>query len=402
MVSRSLRRVPVPPGIEGPARLLPALADALAGTGAAIAPVPTVTSTVSNDYVMSVLAALRPDDTPLESDDVAVVIATSGSTGSPRGVLHSTRTLTALTDAVHGAGARPQWVLALPVTSVGGINVLVRAIAADREPITLPTIGGAGPFSPRDFAAAVDSARQQHDDVRVSLVPPQVARLLSDEDGTRALRECSQILVGGAALRTSLREVASAIGITLVSTYGSTETSGGCIYDGVPLPGVEAHVDPETGTLVIQGPHVALGYRCAPDLTRQCFTPEGYRTPDIARVADDGRVTVIGRSDDVVIINGVNVSVTAVEHALADHPDIEAAAVVAVTAPEREPQLHAFVVVRDSAPRAMDDARESTSQRLGRPARPQMHQVDSLPHLPNGKVDRRLLTEQASAESEGA
>ena len=79
-----------------------------------------------------------------------------------------------------------------------------------------------------------------------------------------------------------------------------------------------------------------------------------------------------------------------------------AAAVVAVTAPEREPQLHAFVVVRDSAPRAMDDARESTSQRLGRPARPQMHQVDSLPHLPNGKVDRRLLTEQASAESEGA
>lgn len=401
MVSRSLRRVPVPPGIDGPARLLPALADALAGTGPAVAPVPTVSSTVSNDYVMSVLAALRPDDTPLESDDVAVVIATSGSTGAPRGVLHSTRTLTALSDAVHGPGSRPQWVLALPVTSVGGINVLVRSLAADREAIALPTIGGAGPFSPSDFAAAVTSARRQHDDVRVSLVPPQVARLLSDDAGTQALRECRQILVGGAALRTSLRDMARASGITLVSTYGSTETAGGCIYDGVPLSGVEANIDPQTGTLVIRGPHVALGYRCEPELTRQSFTPGGYRTPDIARV-DDGRITVIGRTDDVVIINGVNVSVTAVEHALADHPDIEAAAVVAVTDLESEPHLHAFVVVRDHAPRAMDDARESVSQRLGRPARPRMHPVDSLPHLPNGKVDRRLLTERASSEPEGA
>ena len=155
MVSRALVRVPVPPGPEGPARLLPALAEALAGTGPAIAPVPTVSPTVSNDYVMSLLAALRPDDpaVPLESDDVAAVIATSGSTGTPRGVLLTAHQLTAMTPAIQ-PGARPQWIAALPVTSMGGINVLVRAIAAGREPIAVPSIGGGGPFTADAFAEA--------------------------------------------------------------------------------------------------------------------------------------------------------------------------------------------------------------------------------------------------------
>lgn len=401
MVSRSLRRVPVPPGAEGPARLLPALAAALDGSGPAIAPVPTVSATVSNDYVMGILAALRPDDPSLESDEVAVAIATSGSTGQPRGVLHTSTSLTALDASVNGPGLHPQWVLALPVTSIGGLNVLVRALAADREPVVVPTIGGAAPFTPEAFGDAVRRARRDVDDVRVSLVPAQVARLLSDEVGTDALRQCSRILVGGAALRRSLREVAETLGVTLTSTYGSTETAGGCIYDGCPLPGVEVGVDEESGTLTVGGPTIALGYRVEPELTRAVFDNGWFRTQDIARIEDDGRVTVIGRADDVVIINGVNVGVSAVEHALADHPDIEAAAVVTVTDPAREPQLHAFAVVRDGAPRALDDARESIAQRLGRVAAPTMHRVGSLPHLPNGKVDRRLLIEWAVSEQEG-
>lgn len=401
MVSRSLRRVPVPPGTEGPARLLPALVDALSGSGPAIAPVPTVSATVSNDYVMGILAALRPDDLPLESDDVAIAVATSGSTGQPRGVLHTAASLTALDDVVNGAGRRPQWVLALPVTSIGGLKVLVRALGADREPVVVPSIGGAGPFTPEAFAAAVRTARGNVDDVRVSLVPAQVARLLSDEDGTDALRQCSQVLVGGAALRPALREMAQTLGISLTSTYGSTETGGGCVLDGRPLPGVDVRIDEVTGTLVVGGPTIALGYRGDPALTREQFGPNGFRTHDIGRFEPDGRLTVIGRSDDVVIINGVNVGVSAVEHVLSDHPDIETAAVVALTDPVREPHLHAFVVVRDGAPRAADDAREAAAQRLGRLAAPIMHRVESLPHLPNGKVDRRLLTEWAASAQEG-
>ena len=103
---RPLLRVPVPPGAEGPARLLPALAVALDGSGPAVTPVPTVSTAVSNDYVMSVLTAVRPD-LPLESDEVAAVVATSGSTGSPRGVLLTAGQLTALTEAVNGADSSP-------------------------------------------------------------------------------------------------------------------------------------------------------------------------------------------------------------------------------------------------------------------------------------------------------
>jgi len=401
MVSRSLRRVPVPPGTEGPARLIPALADALSGHGPAVAPVPTVSATVSNDYVMSILAALRPDDLPLESDDVAIAVATSGSTGQPRGVLHTAASITALDDVVNGDGRHPQWILALPVTSIGGIKVLVRALAADREAVVVPSIGGAGPFTPESFTTAVREASSRDDDVRVSLVPAQVARLLSDEAATEALRQCTQILVGGAPLRTAVRSMAEALGVSLTSTYGSTETGGGCVFDGRPLPGVDVSLDDVTGTLIVGGPTIARGYRAEPTLTQEAFGPDGFRTHDIGVVDQDGRITVIGRSDDVVIINGVNVGVSAVEHVLADHPDIEAAAVVVVTDPVREPHLHAFVVVRDGAPRAADDAREAAAQQLGRLAAPIMHRVESLPHLPNGKVDRRLLTEWAASGQEG-
>ena len=393
--ARPLLRVPVPPGAVGPARLLPALAAALDGTGPAVAPVPTVSAAVSNDYVMSLLSAVRPDD-PLESDDVAAVVATSGSTGAPRGVLLTAGNLTALTPQVHRDGARPQWVLTLPVTSMGGINVLVRAIAADREPVVVPSIGGAGPFTSADFAAAVDAAGRTSDDVRVSMVPAQLARLLSDDAGIEALRQCRQILVGGAATRTSLRSAATDLGIAVTTTYGATETAGGCVFDGLPLPGVEVTTDGRPGVVTIHGPNVALGYRGGPELSRELFSPGGFRTSDLGELGADGRLAVLGRADDVVIVRGVNVSPLAVERAIADLPDIAAASVVAVSDADGEPVLHAFLEVRDAAPGAEDAAGAAVVDRLGRAALPRMHRVDRLPHLPNGKVDRRLLQQRAA------
>ena len=161
-----------------------------------MAPVPTVSAATSNDYVMTILAAVRADDDlPLEADDVAAVVATSGSTGAPRGVLLSADNLTCLTPLVQG-DADPQWVLALPVTSMGGINVLVRALATERPPVVLPSIGGAGPFTTAAFVAAVTDAARASDDVRVSLVPPQLVRLMADDAGIAALQQCTQVLVG--------------------------------------------------------------------------------------------------------------------------------------------------------------------------------------------------------------
>ena len=415
--SRPLVRVPVPPGAAGVEALLPALASALDGSGPAIAPVPTVTSTVSNSFVMSVLEAVRPDDAalPLESDDVAVVMATSGSTGSPRGVLLTAAQLTALTPVVNGRGAHgtaaPLWIAALPVTSMGGLNVLVRALASGQHPVALPSLGGAEPFTPAAFAQAVHVASARSSDVRVALVPAQVARLLTDEAGVDALRACSSILVGGGPMRPSLRQMAGEVGVAVTTTYGATETAGGCVFDGMPLPGVTVAthaadgIVPGPGVLVIESPSVALGYRGEPVLTLHSFDGPRFITTDLGSVEPDGRVHVLGRADDVVVINGVNVSPGAVERVLGDLPDVVSAAVVTVTVTggSGEPAVCAFVEVRDAAPGIEDVGSAAVVERLGPAARPRMvRRVARLPHLPNGKVDRRLLEQWASEPGHGA
>jgi O-succinylbenzoic acid--CoA ligase len=292
---------------------------------------------------------------------------------------------------------------------MGGLNVLVRALAAGRAPVVVPSIGGAGPFTDTGFDEAVDAACRESDDVRVALVPAQVSRLLSSDRGIGALQRCSTILVGGSATRPSLRSAAADLGITLTSTYGATETAGGCVYDGHPLPGVTVTAGdlagPSLGAardlagpslLTISGPSVALGYRGEPDLTRARFGPWGFRTSDLGEVSADGVVTVLGRADDVVVINGVNVSPLAVERVIADLPDVVAAAAVTVPTRAGEPALHAFVEVREQASGAEESARDEVIRRLGRAAAPVVHRVDRLPHLPNGKVDRRLLQERAA------
>lgn len=395
MTSRELIRVPVPPGPEGPERLLPALGQALSGNGPAIAPVPVVSASVSSDYVTTLLRVLHLEDGPtLESDDIAAVVPTSGSTGDPRGVLLTAGNLTALTSAVQGDD-RPQWVIALPVTSIGGINVLVRALAADRDPIAVPSIGGAGPFRPADFVQAVDRAAAVTDDVRVSLVPAQITRLLADTAATEALQACRLVLVGGAGMRPALRTVTDDLGIPVISTYGATETGGGCVFDGRPLPGVTVDADPDTGRLLVRGPNVALGYRGDVEATASSFRHGTFLSSDVGTVSDDGSVTVIGRADDVVTIGGINVSPSAAERILGDHPDVAAGAVVACVDDTGDARLHAFVEVRDDAPGIHDSVRDAVVLQLGRPARPVVHRVPRLPYLPNGKVDRRQLTRWA-------
>ena len=310
-------------------------------------------------------------------------------------MLLSARALRAIDEAVIGSAA-PTWVVAIPVTSAGGLNVLMRSLAAGTEPIALASIGGDAPFTPALFADGVDAALARVSDVRTSLVAAQLRRLLADARGTQALQACSMVLVGGGPLDEHTRSMAAALGVRCTSTYGATETAGGCVYDGTPLPGVTMHVDP-TGELLICGDVLALGYRNDAAATAARFTDAGYRTGDLAQIVD-GRLRITGRMDDVVTVNGVNVSTVAIEELLRGMPDVANAVVVAVPT-ATEPAIVAYVQGRDGvlAPGLIDGARDRIAAELGRAAVPRIIEtVETVPALPNGKPDRVALRSAAA------
>ena len=171
-----------------------------------------------------VVAALR-DWLAAEAEPEPLVVETSGSTGRPKRVLLSRRALVASATATHDRlGGPGRWLLTLPVSYVAGLQVVVRSLLAGEEPAVLDD---------RRFAAAATGCRY------VSLVPTQLHRLLDDETDTAALAGFDAVLLGGGPIDPALRARAEAAGVRVVATYGSSETSGGCVYDGVPLDGVE-------------------------------------------------------------------------------------------------------------------------------------------------------------------
>lgn len=371
MATMTLLRVPIPPGPAGLLALDAPLQDALLRDGPAFAPIPTVSATVSIEYVTKLLAAVELGGEVHE--DAAVVLATSGSTGDPRGVELGVENFRAIGDwAAPGAN----WVAALPLTSVGGFNVLARARLYDGDVAAVESIGGAQPFTPEVFARAVFSL---HDVIATSIVPAQLARLLDDELGVAALQRCDTILVGGGATSLDLQQRAQKFGIALTLTYGMTETAGGCVFNGRPVGDTSVIV--EDGRIRIAGSAVALKYRDSDELFDGTFL-----TNDVGMYSD-GVLNVTGRVDDIVSIKGVNVSPVAVEAVLRSMPTIRDAAVVV-----RNDALHAFIVT--ASPQAIADAENLVTGQLGRVAVPESFtELDALPHLPNGKIDRVRLRE---------
>lgn len=393
---RTLDVLPVQPG-DRTLELLPVLATVLAGRGPALHPV------AAGSVPHPALAVGDPlgaeEDDP--ADPTAFVVATSGSTGTPKGALLPVGALTASADATRERlGGPGRWVLALPAHHVAGLQVLLRSVQDGTEPVVLPT----GPFSPAAFEAA--TARCEHPRRYTSLVPTQLVRLLDAGTGaTAALAAYDAVLVGAAATPAPLLARARAAGVRVVTTYGSSETCGGCVYDGRPLAGVRPAVD-AAGRLSLTGPVVARGYRGLPHHPaftaapgEEARTLRTFRTDDSAVVSPDGLVAVTGRVDDLITTGGLKVAPTPVEDALLGVPGVAEAVVVGVADPEWGQRVVAAVVPSPGAAVPTLDRLRGVVARVVAPhaAPRQLLLLDALPLRGPGKPDRRRIAELAAA-----
>ena len=374
-----------------PRAVLAALREALAGDGPAILPRPAGAS----------LGRSTPAPLPAEVPQrVALVVETSGSTGVPKRVALSSDALLASAAASETSlGGPGQWLLALPAHYIAGINALVRSIASGTTPVFLPE----GHFDPKRFAEAGDAMDAP---LRfASLVPTQLLRLLDaaeqDLPVLDRLRRFDRLLIGGQATPPGLVARALELGLNISRSYGSSETSGGCVYDGVPLAGVEVRI--VDGEVQLGGPTLAEGYLGDERLTAAVFLNDRgerwFRTGDAGSL-DGGVLTVSGRLDSVIVSGGVNVSLAAIERVVSALPGLADA--VAASAPSAQwgevpVVFSAGVGAVTSMAARLDEVRSAVQAALGSAARPAaLLKLDAIPMLASGKPDRVELARRAT------
>ncbi|MEU1076134.1 MULTISPECIES: o-succinylbenzoate--CoA ligase [unclassified Streptomyces] len=375
---------------ESAAALVAAVGAALEGDGPAVLPVAAAAAPPSFDVTAAV-----PDGT-------AAVVGTSGSTSHPKGVLLSADALRASAQATHTRlGGPGRWLLALPSYHVAGLQVVVRSLLAGSAPVVHDSRGG---FRAERFRAA---------DCRyTALVPTQLVRLLrAGGAAVDALGAFDAVLLGGAGVPPELVDRAREAGVRVVTTYGMSETAGGCVYDGVPLDGVRVRVVDDLrhagaegpaegdnrGTILLGGPTLASGYLGEPELTARAFSDGWFRTDDLGRWRADGHLDVLGRADDVVITGGVKVSPSVVEAVLREQPGVGDACVVGL-ADGHWGQIVAAAVVPEEpgalGAGAEDELAGAVRARLGAAAAPKAVRVlAELPLRGVGKPDRRAVRE---------
>lgn len=354
--------------------------------------------------VAALLSTLRPDrlaslddldgtalDAPLPTaDGTALVVATSGSTGAPKGVVLSAAALGASTTA---SLARLRcvdgevWRVPLPLHHVAGLMALRRSWALGTEPDVV---------APGDVAAWGGPGADH-----VALVPTQLHRCL-DGAGTRGWRPGRDrlhdggprtVLLGGGPAPAGLLDRARAAGLHVVTSYGMSETCGGCVYDGLPLDGVEVSLAPDD-RIRLRGEVRFDGYRGDPAATAAAIDGDGWFTSgDLGALDDHGRVRVLGRADAVVVTGGENVPLPPVVAALRAHPAVADAAAVGVPDPEWGAVVRAVIVPRDAAPiPTLAELRAHVRASLPAAHAPrQLAVVDTLPRDAMGKVTDATL-----------
>lgn len=387
-----------------------------------------------------------------DPESIALVVGTSGSTGAPKQTALSVRALRASAQATERffadypsiGSSKPrrvvsenpaQWLLALPAHYVAGAQVLARSVLAGTTPVVAASVTDRVSFTPEVFLNAAErlSCARRF----VSLVPTQVHKLLEAAEANPALGseiydalgQFTGILLGGAPASASLLAAARELGLNVVTTYGSAETAGGCVYSGVALPGVRLRVVPEdagladspvvagaeaAGRIWLGGEHLASGYLGDSARTASHFFVDAhgcrwYRTDDYGSFVppapntpeDDGAsaLSVLGRSDDVIITGGVKVSSHAVAAVLESHPAVREAAVAGVPDARWGAAVIAAVTLRNLPEHYGADAAETAGQlqqlcgaRLGAAGVPKVVRiVPDFPAASTGKPDRLAI-----------
>ena len=387
-------------------------------------------------------------------ESIALVVGTSGSTGAPKQTALSVRALRAsaraterfFADYPSAGSAKPQratsevpaqWLLALPAHYVAGAQVLARSALAGTTPVVAASVTDGVSFTPEVFLNAAErlSCARRF----VSLVPTQVHKLLEAAEANPALGseiydalgQFTGILLGGAPASASLLAAARELGLNVVTTYGSAETAGGCVYSGVALPGVRLRVIPEdagladspivagaeaAGRIWLGGEHLASGYMGDSARTASHFFVDAggcrwYRTDDYSSLTssapnapeDEGApmLNIVGRSDDVIITGGVKVSARAVAAVLESHPAVREAAVMGIPDARWGSAVAAAITLRgvsaaqsapDTSEATCDMLREFCTDKLGAAGAPKFLRIlADFPTASTGKPDLRAI-----------
>ena len=302
--------------------------------------------------------------------DISLLVATSGSTGTPKEISLTSSALKASTNASNKflkASKGDIWSLLLPLTHIAGINVLVRAMQLESAPLDLRNHVGSYPRA--DFTA---------------IVPTQLFNALNENSELlKHLQSAKAVLVGGASLSPELRAQGIAAGINIVSTYGMSETCGGCVYDGVALDGVSFELTGD-GRIKISGPVLA-------DVERE---NGWFVTNDLGKIVD-GKLQVLGRSDDVIISGGENISLSAIEALI--NQKFPHLLVAAFSTPDNKWGQALHIAVQSTDEKIKSEVSELLVKSIGSHAKPKsVLLLDKLPEIGVGKVDRISLAKLVS------
>lgn len=310
---------------------------------------------------------------------ICLIVATTGSSGVKKSVaLTSTALLASTRASLHFLQARPgqTWALLLPIHHIAGINVLIRSLELGTTPVDLRNVDK---YPTTDFSA---------------VVPTQIYRALNGDDELLAhLKSARSVLVGGAKLDESLLSKALAAGISIIRTYGMSETSGGCIYEGTPLQGVNLRIS-DAGLIEISGSVLSSGYIGNDNLWSQLYDGQWFTTPDRGEISSDGTLNVLGRADDVYVTGGEKVSLAQVDEILFQTFPLHQWSSIAVDDAQWGQRLVIAVGGRDHP--ALDQINRELSTRIGSFAKAkQLIAFDQLPTIGIGKINRVQIKERA-------